>query len=537
MSDLVMSVKQLLRPLIPDAIMARYRVRQHSLTMRTNVDVFVASEREARKWRQLTPDTYRVVTGRPDATHADDSLRFVGEQDASVAALMAFDGIDVAVAGATTSPSMRSLKVVEPLVVPRTIVASQDAFDEIGGVAENSTDLVRTYQRFSDTGRRIGLVPTVGERLPSADRLHVSLPTAVVFAAVPLHDIGGGSRAAQIAFELLTSGFHVTYVAMYPSAEGVDLGLRYLHPALEQHTVETFSVDELCNRSDPGIAVLEAPAEPFVAPSRILQERGWTIVYDIIDDWTDASLGGFWYKPEIEDEIVAMADAVVASAPDLVRHGVDLGKETTLIPNAVNSALFGPETHVRPDDLPEGRIIGYVGSLYGEWFDWEALSAVAEAFPVTHLVVIGDDHYKRPMPPNVVYLGLKPQSDLPEYLQRFDVGIVPFEISDVTHAVSPLKVYEYLASGCAVAAPPLRALEGLSDVYTDVDLVAAVAQAMAAPRPDREVALSKYSWHERVRKLLDSVGAELPGVPGEPVHVVSRIPVHYDKRDRSVRVE
>jgi len=536
MSDLAMSIKQLLRPLIPDSVMARYRVRQHSLAMRTNVDVFAASEHEAKKWLQLTPDTYRVVVGRPAGTQTDRAP-FVGEPDGSLSGLMGFGGIDVVVAGVTTSPSMRGLKVVEPLVAPRAIIASADAFDEIGGVDENSTDLVRTYQRLRDAGRRIGLVPIVEDQLPPAERSRVSRPAAVVFAAVPLHDIGGGSRAAQIAFELLASGFHVTYVAMYPSAEGVDLGLRYLHPALEQHTVDTFSVHDLCGRSDEGLAILEAPAEPFVAPSRMLQIRGWTIVYDIIDDWTDASLGGFWYKPEIEDQIVGLADTVVASASDLVQHGNDLGKETTLIPNAVNSTLFGPETHDRPDDLPEGSIIGYVGSLYGEWFDWVALRAVADAFPDAHLVVIGDDHYKRPMPPNVVYLGLKPQGDLPAYLQRWDVGIVPFEISDVTHAVSPLKVYEYLASGCTVAAPPLRALEGLSDVYTDVDLVAAVTRAMAARKPDRHAALADHSWHERVVRLLGSAGFDLPDVSGEPIQTVRRVPVHYDKRERLVRVE
>jgi glycosyltransferase involved in cell wall biosynthesis len=65
------------------------------------------------------------------------------------------------------------------------------------------------------------------------------------------------------------------------------------------------------------------------------------------------------------------------------------------------------------------------------------------------------------MPPNVHFLGLKPQIDLPAYVQRFDVGLIPFKVTDTTHAVSPLKAYEYLASGVPVAAPPLRSLEGL----------------------------------------------------------------------------
>jgi glycosyltransferase involved in cell wall biosynthesis len=248
-------------------------------------------------------------------------------------------------------------------------------------------------------------------------------------------------------------------------------------------------------------------------------------------------LGGFWYKPEIEVEIVALSDAVVASAPDLVRHGNELGAETALIPNAVNASLFGPVADEVPEDLPSGDIIGYTGSLYGEWFDWDALRDVALAFPESTVVVIGDDHYKRQMPPNVAYLGLKPQTDLPAYVQRFDVGIVPFVLSEVTHAVSPLKVYEYLASGVPVAAPPLRALEGLDGVYTDVDLVVAVTRAKNAAKPDRQLALRAHSWHERLVCLVGSIGDDLPQVPGAPAKVVRRVPTHYDTEERWIRAE
>jgi glycosyltransferase involved in cell wall biosynthesis len=536
MSDLVMSVKQKLRPLIPDSVMARYRVRQHSLAMRTNVDVFLPNDREAKTWKRLTPDTYRVVTGWPGKPRTHNTLT-VGEKDRRLEELIGFDDIEVAVAGEMVRPSMRGFRVIEPTVVPRSIVAISDAFEEIGGVEGNATDLMRMYQRLADAGWRIGLVPTIVEELAVPAPTAIPVPAAVVFAGVPLHDIGGGSRAAQIAFELLRSGFHVTYVAMHPSTEGVDLGLRYIHPMLDQHRIESFVAADIDDRTDGGVVILEAPAEPFVAPTRLLQERGWKVVYDIIDDWTDASLGGYWYKPEIEAEIVAFSDAVVASAPDLVQHAADLGAEAPLIPNAVNASLFGPIVVQAPDDLPEGDIIGYTGSLYGEWFDWDALRDVALAFPESTIAVIGDDHYKQPMPPNVVYLGLKPQTDLPAYVQRFDVGIVPFVLSQVTHAVSPLKVYEYLASGVPVAAPPLRALEGLDGVYTDIDLVAAVMLAKNATKPDRQLALDTHSWHERVAHLVRSVGDDLPQLSGAPVKVVRRVPTHYDREDRWIRAE
>lgn len=325
---------------------------------------------------------------------------------------------------------------------------------------------------------------------------------------------------------------------MYPSAEGIDLGLRYIHPSLEQYRMDTFDVSDITGRANPGLVIVEAPAESFLGPVSGLKAQGWTIVYDIIDDWTDASLGGEWYSQDVEHEFASLADVVTASAQDLVAHGNRLvGQHTAddqavLVPNAVNTAIFGGPSTPVPDDLPDGRLIGYHGSLYGDWFDWDALSKVAEAFGRYTVVVIGDDADRRSTPSNVVFLGLKAQEDLPAYLRRFSVGLVPFAVSDVTHAVSPLKVYEYLASGVPVAAPPLRSLEGLEGVYTDTDLVKAVRMADAAQKPDVSVALASHSWNSRVHRLLTAARVPPPIAPGMPLRVARRVPVHYEQKDR-----
>ncbi|MGH8925030.1 MAG: glycosyltransferase, partial [Acidimicrobiia bacterium] len=69
------------------------------------------------------------------------------------------------------------------------------------------------------------------------------------------------------------------------------------------------------------------------------------------------------------------------------------------------------------------------------------------------LVLIGDRPAKRPLlPDNVYLLGLKPQTDLAAYLAHTEVALIPFTVNETTHAVSPLKVFEYLAMGVPVAA-------------------------------------------------------------------------------------
>jgi hypothetical protein len=277
--------------------------------------------------------------------------------------------------------------------------------------------------------------------------------------------------------------------------------------------------------------VIEAPAPPLVSHARALKDAGWEVVYDIIDDWSDPALGGEWFRPEIEDDLIRLADRVTVSAPDLASRAEAHGATVSLVPNAVNAGIFGGDLPPRPADLPDaGTIIGYHGSLYGDWFDWESVRRIAEGNPRAAVVLIGDDKDPHPvMPPNVFSLGLKAQADLPGYVQRFDVGLVPFKVNDTTHAVSPLKAYEYLASGVPIAAPPLRALEGLEGVHSNRDLVSAVAEALSASRPDRALALKNHSWEDRVVKI---TGREAVLVEYTPVAVVARPAVHWAKSER-----
>ena len=48
MSDVVTPLKRALRPLIPDRVMARYRLHQHSKAVRVNVDIAVVAPGDAR---------------------------------------------------------------------------------------------------------------------------------------------------------------------------------------------------------------------------------------------------------------------------------------------------------------------------------------------------------------------------------------------------------------------------------------------------------------------------------------------------------
>ncbi|MCB1246572.1 MAG: hypothetical protein KDB69_04850, partial [Acidimicrobiia bacterium] len=450
-----------------------------------------------------------------------------------LASYLGWKGSEVVIRAQLRAPAMRARRVVEPEIVPVTVVGDPDT---IAWLDLPLTPDVTTVARYAvDAGCHVGVLP-VDDAMDEVRTARLPAPTVVIMAAVPLHDIGGGSRGAQLAFELVRRSYSVVYVHRFPTAESTDLGLRYLHPRLMQVSYDRFDAASLALRSTPGLVVVEAPIRDFVAPLELLVREGWSSVYDIIDDWTDRSLGGDWYDAEVERSIAGLVTAVTASAPDLVSHATRLGRNAVLVPNGVNEVVFATALdHRRPPDLPPGRVIGYHGSLYGEWFDWDALAHVADAFPGHAIAVIGDDGgVRRSLPTNIHFLGLKPQGDLPAYLGHLEVGVVPFVVNDVTHAVSPLKVFEFLAAGVPVAAPPLRALDGVSGVTTDVDLAVAVEGAIRGPRPDPVRALAEHGWGGRLRILFDAVGWDLSDVDGSTVRVVTRKPVHHRREDRLV---
>jgi glycosyltransferase involved in cell wall biosynthesis len=518
---------------------------------RVNIDVAVTGDSDRRRWLRNSPDTYRVRELRhpsrnePVAFHDTDprpglsDVVIEGEWHAhylDTAERFLTDPSVDAVIIARTGFRRTAWIVEEPTVEPLAIAVRTSAWNEVGGSPRGSVQTA-LYERLRDAGHRFVLLPEPGEPRKAERTDRIGAPSVVVLSLVPLHDIGGGGRSARIALELVRRGFHVTFVSAHGSV-GTDLGLRYIHPNLEQRWVWDFDPSELIDRvptNDRILVLIEAPTAELITKIAPLEGAGYCAVYDIIDRWSDPSLGWDWYDEELERQLVESVDAVTASAPDLVP---DTATGALVVPNAVDDSVFGVAETSAPDDFPtgEGPVIGYHGSLYGAWFDWDAIEAVALAYPSATVVMIGDgDDTGRGLPGNVRFLGPKAIHELPAYVQRFDVGLVPFTISAATHAVSPLKVFEYLASGVPVAAPPLRGLDGLEGVYTDPDLGAAVEAALSAPKPDRRDALGLHSWAARLGSMFAALDLKFPDVAGRDVAVVRRATSHYSRDERQVR--
>ncbi len=544
---LSMAVRRLIRPIVPDRVVGWLRRGSVKISpISAAVDVIVDDDGDAQQWLLATPATYRVRAGSglPEAI-SDPEVVITANQtlDPNLSRLLlrpfADPEIEVSVIGEAEPPRVRRTAVGEPEVAVLATAVRQ-------GVADlpSSDDPAVVFHMARQAGLRIALTPRPESGLPSGRRDAIGDPgSVVILGAVPLHDVGGGSRGAQLAHEFLSRGYHVVYAHMFDAGESTDLGLRYVHPNLETVPARATDspLDDLLDRligrlrTENRLVLAEIPHLSYLPAVRRLRGEGFTIIYDLIDDWADPALGVWGFSPKGERALVVGADHLIASAALLVE---DLERRArrpvTLVPNAVNARLFTSGEHPRPDDWPsgEGPVFEYHGSLYGDWFDWGALASVGTAFPQARIIIIGDEPPGHPvMPDNVWFLGLKPQHQLAGYLAHADVGLLPFGVSSTTHAVSPLKIYECLAMGLPVAAPALRSLRDLAGVFTDDDLAEAVSAALAGPPPDPEQVRAEHGWSERVTRILDVAGfAQVD--QGNPVRISQRSIRYYTKSER-----
>jgi len=306
---------------------------------------------------------------------------------------------------------------------------------------------------------------------------HVSGVTFML-SGVPIDDTGGGARGTQIALEAMRRGNLVVFVHKYPKQESVDLQIDYssrnlLHFSAEDFDWKAFYYEHRALlEKKPLQVILEFPFPDYLPIVRDLKKRGATVVYDLIDEW-NTSLGGDWYSPEGEQAVIDNSDVLSASAPSLVqRLEAASGRQVLFLPNAVNLHVFDrSREYPCPTDLPQGepRIL-YIGALWGEWFEWDLIKELAQAYPKAATVLIGDYHGQRPDVEAVAtFLGLKPQTELPAYLAHSDVAIIPWEISPITQATSPLKVFEYVTMGVPVVAPDLDPLKDIPYVFLSKD--------------------------------------------------------------------
>ena len=174
----------------------------------------------------------------------------------------------------------------------------------------------------------------------------------------------------------------------------------------------------------------------------------------------------------------------------------------------------------RPIPATGPLTLGFFGSI-AEWLDFAALEALISALPEVTIRLIGPNlcGYVSPHPRLVVEPPVQ-HAALAHAVRDVDVLLLPFEVTELTCAIDPVKLYEYIALGrpvLAVRYPELQPFASFVTFYDGIDdLVRRVRDrftgiAEVAGTTQREAWLLRAKWSERVSAVTDLVKAAKSG--------------------------
>src|SRR3989344_257227 len=207
---------------------------------------------------------------------------------------------------------------------------------------------------------------------------------------------------------------------------------------------------------------------------------------------------------------------------DLVKFGVPENK-ILILPDAVDLAKFDikiskAEARKKLGLPQEKKIVLYTGQLF-EWKGIDILTKAAELFQDVEFYIVGGNLPKAKKKTNLHFVGQKPYSEIPLWLRAADVLVLPnkkgSKISE--EYTSPLKLFEYMASGRPIVASQLPSLQ---EILTDqeaeffmpndsTDLARAIKKILEDSQLASKISQSalqkvqNYTWQSRARRALD----------------------------------
>jgi glycosyltransferase involved in cell wall biosynthesis len=244
-------------------------------------------------------------------------------------------------------------------------------------------------------------------------------------------------------------------------------------------------------------------------------------VYHCIDDYVEFTGVPKAAFEQMEKRMLRKADVTVVSSKVLYERKKLHANRITYIPHGINLTEFRAclSRSVNLSDIDDIKkpIAGFVGRV-ADWVDLSLIARCARELPDWEFVIVGPsivplDQYQAIS--NIRFLGRKEYQQIPHYIERFDVCLMPFVNSRLVESVNPLKMYEYLAIGRPVVTVPMPEVTDFAQVLTVAEpsqfsraIVTAFEADSEALRAKRIECVSKRSWGDIAEAILALIGTD-----------------------------
>ena len=231
-----------------------------------------------------------------------------------------------------------------------------------------------------------------------------------------------------------------------------------------------------------------------------------------------------WWKKQgirIEAALIRKADLAVANSVYLADYCRKFNPHSYYVGQGCDVSAFDKNLiHDVPEEIRDIKkpVIGYIGALYKLRLDIGIISYIALQRPGWSIVLVGpeDETFKNSelhKISNIYFLGSKPQSTLPFYLNFFDVAINPQVLNEVTIGNYPRKIDEYLAMGKPTVATRTEAMS-IFEAYAYLassreDYLKFIELALTENTPEKEAERETFarghSWEANVNEIYRAI--------------------------------
>ncbi|MGI0500986.1 glycosyltransferase family 4 protein [Limnospira platensis CENA597] len=194
-------------------------------------------------------------------------------------------------------------------------------------------------------------------------------------------------------------------------------------------------------------------------------------IYEVYDEYTmNFSTGGIEKEmAELEPKVLTDATHIFFTSEPLAERKKMHCHSYSIVGNGVAFEIFN---NYRVDVLTQPNLrhsVGYLGNL-SDFFDWPLMLNICEKMPEIDFFFHGQVEYHRLEKvktyveklqdlPNTYFSGRISRPVGATSINRYDALIIPFVINEAMHAVNPLKLWEYFATGKPVVSSPMDAVK------------------------------------------------------------------------------
>jgi glycosyltransferase involved in cell wall biosynthesis len=309
--------------------------------------------------------------------------------------------------------------------------------------------------------------------------------------------------------------FRIPYLSMFANLRLLDACLQTLLEndlVYERNTMYRFGVAMACKR-------LGVPYVLYVEADDILEHD---IMKKPITGLSRLQMAGsFRYNLDAADRVICVSEPLKTHL--MTKWNVP-GEKIVVFSNVADVERFKPDPEagaaIRASlNIDNAPLILFVGNFY-EWHDvatlLRAFVRVLTTRPDARLLLVGDGAKREAMAQlarelglerSVIFTGMVAHTEVPRFMASADIAVVPYPVLKQEVWLSPLKLFEYMATGNAILASNVGQLsEWITDGRNGLLIPPGDVSAMASGierligDPDLRMQLGQNARTEAVQK-------------------------------------